>query len=211
MKALVLSLAFAATATAAYADGELTCFYNSNGEFTYTADGPSAPDGTFDFAYSFILSDGAWYDESACPMAIGIPPLVRPGPDFTLDPAFGRVDLAAGFLPDPHQVDILAGGTYDASISIDPACRGWIAAAPDYRLTFTASSNPRLTILVESAADTTLVINDPQGIWHCNDDSNSFDPAIAFSTPLSGQYDIWVGTFGGAGIYPAATLMITEY
>lgn len=217
MKTLLLTLAFGVTATAAFADGELTCFYNTGGEFTYTAEGPSAPDGTFDFAYSFILPAGAWYDEAACPLAIDIPPLVAPGPNLGLEPAYGTIELAAGFLPDPHQVEILAGGVFDASATIDSACRGWIAEAPDYRLNFTASTNPLLTISATStdaatnvSNDTTLVINDPQGNWHCNDDSEGLNPAVAFDQPLSGQYDIWIGTYS-EGDFFQSTLSISEF
>lgn len=210
MRILLLSLALGVSASAAYADGELTCFYNPIGEFTYTEVGPIAPDGTFDFAYSFILPDGAWYDETACPLAIAIPPLAIPGPNLGLEPSYGSIDLAAGFVPDPHQVEILAGGVFEAFATVDAACRGWIAEAPDYRLNFTASTNPLLTISATSDDDTTLVINDPQGNWHCNDDSDGLNPAVAFDQPLTGQYDIWIGTYS-EGDFFQSTLSISEF
>lgn len=188
----------------------MTCFYNSNGNFTYTAEGPSVPDGTFDFAYSFIMPAGAWYDITSCPLGIQIPPLVIPGPNYRLEPSYGSIALAAGFLPDPHQVAIAAGGVYEASTTVDSACRGWIAEAPDYRLSFTASTNPLLTISATSADDTTLVINDPGGNWHCNDDSDGLNPAVAFEQPLSGQYDIWIGTYSEGDLFQS-TLSISEY
>lgn len=132
-------------------------------------------------------------------------------PDFSLDPAYGAVDLQAGFTPDPHTKEIAAGGTIDAS-SLGGNCVGWVARAPDYRVNWTAGSgaNP-LIFSVQSDADTTLVINDAQGNWVCDDDGGNegLNPAISFSNPVSGQYDVWVGTFT-QGDLQDSTLSVSE-
>jgi hypothetical protein len=63
---------------------------------------------------------------------------------------------------------------------------------------------------VEADADTTLLISDANGNWICDDDGGAvfLSPALGFDNPPSGQYDIWVGTFGGS---PApASLNISE-
>jgi len=52
------------------------------------------------------------------------------GPDFSLDPAYGSIELVSGFEPDPHRVTIAAGGEIDASSVGAPGCLGWIARAP---------------------------------------------------------------------------------
>ena len=57
--------------------------------------------------------------------------------------------------------------------------------------------------------DTTLVVNAADGSWHCNDDFDGLNPAITFEAPASGQYDIWVGVYGEAGVAPAG-LYISE-
>jgi hypothetical protein len=114
-------------------------------------------------------------------------------PDWNLDPAYGAIDLAAGFMPDPHTVEIAAGGGLDASVV---GCVGWVAQAPDYRVNWTAGGTGLpLIFSVQSEADTVLLINDAEGNWLCNDDTNGLNPAISIANPPSGQYDVWVGTY----------------
>jgi hypothetical protein len=132
--------------------------------------------------------------------------------DYSADPLFGEVSLDPGFMPDPYTVDLIAGGGIDASAidasSFSDECVGMIANAPDYRLYYGAGGS-QMYVGVESDADTTLVVNAPDGTWYCNDDFHGLDPVVGGGNPLAGQYDIWVGTFGTT---PAeATLYITEY
>jgi hypothetical protein len=125
-------------------------------------------------------------------------------PDFSLDPAYGTVDLVSGFQPDPHEQAIQAGGSLSASAI--PGCVGWIAQAPDYRINWTAGSGALpLVFSVDSDADTVLVINDAQGNWVCDDDggNKSLNPSITFQNPASGQYDVWVGTFSEGDLQPS--------
>lgn len=120
---------------------------------------------------------------------------------------FGDVSLSSGFTPDPHSVSLTAGGSIDAS-TIGSPCRGSIARAPDFELTYSSGSLP-LYIYAVSSSDTTLVVNGPDGQWYCDDDSNGgTNPQVTFNSPRSGTYDIWVGTFGGGTA--SATLNITE-
>lgn len=133
-------------------------------------------------------------------------------PNPGLEPAFGSVDLTSGFTPDPHTMNISAGGGFDASGLGAENCIGWIATAPDYRVNWTAGSGSLpLVFSVQSDADTTLVINDAQGNWVCDDDggNNGLNPAITFAHPASGQYDIWVGTFSD-GDLQKSTLNVSE-
>jgi hypothetical protein len=144
--------------------------------------------------------------EIAAPDAI-----VESQPDPSLEPAFGTVDLTAGFTPDPHTKAISAGGGFDAS-GLASTCTGWIAQAPDYRVNWTAGpSGLPLLFSVDAGTDTTLVINDAQGNWICDDDggNNGLNPAITFNAPPSGQYDVWVGTFS-SGDLQKSTLHVSE-
>jgi len=128
--------------------------------------------------------------------------------NWDLDPLFGAIDLAAGFSPDPFSIELAAGGDVDAS-TVGDNCRGYVTSAPGFRVQYQAGDFP-LVFSVESDADTTLVIADPDGNWFCNDDANgTLDPEIVIDAPVNGQYDIWVGTFG-EGVSPPATLHITE-
>jgi hypothetical protein len=56
-----------------------------------------------------------------------------------------------------------------------------------------------------------LVINGPDGRWHCDDDGGvrNLNPMLMFETPQGGQYDIWVGLYGAANVH-RARLVISE-
>lgn len=124
--------------------------------------------------------------------------------NYSLAPTYGTINLTSGFTPDPVVVNVQSGGSIDASQSLGGACRGFVANKPDYRVNYTAGSLP-LIFSVSSSADTTLVVNAPNGQWYCDDDSGNagLNPALRFNSPASGQYDIWIGTFGNASLQPA--------
>jgi hypothetical protein len=124
--------------------------------------------------------------------------------NMSLNPTYGTATLTSGFTPDPYVVNVQSGGTLNAN-TLSPSCAGFIATAPDVRLNFTGGSLP-LIISVASSADTTLVVNGADGQWYCDDDSgaNGLNPMVRFNNPPSGQYDIWVGTYGNASLQPAA-------
>lgn len=128
--------------------------------------------------------------------------------NFGLNPNYGSVSLSSGFTPDPYTVQITSGGNIDAGSTIGGACRGMITDAPDFRLNYNAGSFD-LYVSAVSTGDTTLVVNGPDGQWYCDDDSGgNLNPAMMFDGPMSGQYDIWIGSFGGGN--HTATLRISE-
>ena len=58
-----------------------------------------------------------------------------------------------------------------------------------------------------------MIVNDPSGNWHCNDDFDSAggtNPGVVFSQPVAGIYDIWVGTYSEGEAFESANLHITE-
>lgn len=126
--------------------------------------------------------------------------------DYSLSPTFGATNLSANFQPDPYRISLTAGGPIDVSRQIN-GCFGFIADAPDYRLQYTPGGFS-LFFYVDAPEDTTLVINAPDGSWYCDDDTRGLDPVVQFPSPMAGQYDIWVGTWGNT--YPSATLNISE-
>ena len=129
--------------------------------------------------------------------------------DFDADPNFGTVELASGFTPDPQVIAVRSGGSLNAE-SISPSCRGFISNAPDVRLNYDAGSLP-LILSVASGADTTLVVNAPDGRWYCDDDTgvNGLNPMVRFNAPQSGRYEIWIGTYANSSLQPA-NLHISE-
>ena len=132
----------------------------------------------------------------------------RPEPSHTA--SFGNVALTSGFAPDPHRVPVVAGGGVQASVVL-AGCMGWVAEAPDVQLTYTAGSVLPLILSAASDGDTTLLVNDPAGNWHCDDDGGNepLNPSLRFDQPLSGVYDIWIGTYQ-QGQTPEASLSISE-
>lgn len=127
--------------------------------------------------------------------------------DASLNATYGEISLRAGFTPDPYAVSVTAGGSVNGG-ALPGACTGMIANAPDFEVSYSAGSLP-LVFRTLSGADTTLIINGPDGRWYCDDDSyGDGDAMVRFNQPQSGTYDIWVGVFGGDTA--RATLQITE-
>lgn len=142
---------------------------------------------------------------SALALAISAPSSAQ---DSSANPSYGTLTLSSGFTPDPNITSVQAGGSTDAS-NIGSPCTGTIANAPDVRLNYSAGSLP-LLISVASDHDTTLVINAPDGQWYCDDDSGEgVNPLVNFPKPMSGRYEIWVGTYS-SGEYRSAQLHISE-
>jgi hypothetical protein len=161
---------------------------------------------------TLTIAEGA--TAGGVPPAGGLPPAGATAPDFNLPPTYGETTLTAGFNPDPATVQVIAGGEIDAAAAnLGAACVGFIAAAPDYRVQYTPGALPLIFHVVPSPeaanADTTLVVNGPDGTWYCNDDTNGPNPQVVLEVPAAGQYDIWVGTYN-PGMGADAVLHITE-
>ena len=131
------------------------------------------------------------------------------GPTSAQDPnlpaTYGSVTLRAGFLPDPVVTNVIAGGPIHTTLG---GVNAYVARAPDFRVYYTAGKMP-LTFYVASVADTTLLINLPNGTWIAHDDSGGdLNPMIHLMNPPSGRYDIWVGTVRPSTA--SAVLHVTE-
>ncbi len=136
---------------------------------------------------------------SCLALAFAVPAAAQ---DTGADPSYGTVELSSGFTPDPYQVNVSSGGNTDAS-GIGSPCTGMIANAPDIRLVYSSGSLP-LIISANSDFDTTLVVNAPDGLWYCDDDTGEgVNPSVRFNKPMSGRYEIWVGTYSGTDYRPA--------
>ncbi len=126
------------------------------------------------------------------------------------DSFFGRTTLAPGFTPDPHTVSVTSGGSIDVStLELGTSCVGYATARPDYILDY-ARDGSMLRFYMEGDGDTALIINAPDGSWHCNDDSyGTVDPTVTFEGAMSGQYDVWIASYS-SGTNISGTLSITE-
>ena len=148
---------------------------------------------------------------SALALAVLLAPGAAAAQNAGLTANYGEVRLSAGFTPDPHRVNLTAGGSIDAYTDTDlpAACVGDISNAPDYEVTYSAGSLP-LVFRTRSSTDTTLIINGPDGRWYCDDDSwGDGDAEVRFNKPSSGTYDIWIGTFSGGTASAALLITVT--
>ena len=139
-------------------------------------------------------------------LAVALPVVAQ---NYNRNPSFGDIP-AQRRLParSVHDQTSAPAGDWPAS-RLSPQCVGSIADAPDVRINYTAGQFP-LSFTVRSGSDTTLVVNDPSGAWYCDDDSaGNLDPRVLFTSPRSGQYDVWIGHYeGGSGV--RAQLLVSE-
>lgn len=142
-----------------------------------------------------------------CVTVAGAPGLAT-AQSMSLPATHGNGELRVGFVPDPHLVAVRAGGPIDVDdTSLPDRCAGYISDAPTYELKYTAGSSP-LILRTVSDADTSLIVNGPDGQWHCDDDGgDGLNAELRFDAPKSGTYDIWVGSLGSQ---TAARLEVTE-
>ena len=134
------------------------------------------------------------------------------GQDSSSPASYGVADLQGNFTPDPHVSSIEAGGDI-AAASVGESCVGYISNAPDYELNYSEATGLDLNFFVIGDVDTTLVVNDPNGAWYCNDDfdgNSGFNPGLVFTSPVTGNYDIWVGTYTQGETGTEVELQITE-
>ncbi len=138
--------------------------------------------------------------------------------DLSLDwqgsPHYGTATLEEGFIPDPHGVDILAGGQVDVgSLAYGGSCTGYASQNPDYQLNWSGGTGDLRVYFEPDDADmdATLIINASNGEWLCNDDGDgsTLNPEIILSDQEEGRFDIWVGRYSQGELMPG-TLYISE-
>jgi len=132
--------------------------------------------------------------------AIPVIPSRTPAPGSLLDPEspalFGSATLESGFLPDPYQVDVEAGGSVDTA-DFSPAC-GYTSYHPAFVLDWEGGDVPqaflRFFFTPDKDAITTLLVHTPDDEWLCRQDDIGTDPVLDIPSASSGEYAIWVGT-----------------
>lgn len=140
------------------------------------------------------------------PLAIAVSASAQ---DWQAPAVAGEYALEAGFLPDPIALEIEAGGQSNAEARLPGTCNGFVTEGPSVRIHY-RGGDYQLAFYALSQVDTTMVVNAPDGRWYCRDDFQRLNPAVVFTNPLDGQYDVWVGTFSSWNAGSAATLYITE-
>jgi hypothetical protein len=136
-------------------------------------------------------------------------PAPQPTLNFSLPPNSGSTSLTSGFVPDPFSIGISSGGSVNVSY-LGGGCTGFATSAPDFSIFYTSGAFPLLRFYYIGSSDATLIINTPSGNYVCNDDSyGTLNPTIDFNGPVSGRYDVWIGSFSSGG-GSSGMLFVTE-
>ncbi len=94
---------------------------------------------------------------------------------------------------DAVSASVQAGGS-DRNAVPGSGCSGYIANGSPSAAITVEGAGP-LSIYAVSGSDTTMLVSDPAGRWHCSDDANGSNPAVTFAQAAAGTYVVWVGTF----------------
>jgi hypothetical protein len=92
---------------------------------------------------------------------------------------------------------VVAGGNIDLGTCAEVPGNGFVVETPDFTMTYDSLGQGRtLEMRVAAGCDAVLLLNATNGQWFFNDDTNGTDPALRIENAPSGEYDIWVGTYG---------------
>ncbi len=122
--------------------------------------------------------------------------------------AYISVDFQQGFVLDPFLVSVNGGGEVDSS-TLDEECVGWINDKPVVSVNWQGQVE-QATVFFFSDHDSTLTVQLPDGSYLCNDDVSDhvLDASITMASPMTGTYQIFVGTFEEQQLIPGL-LVIT--
>ena len=124
---------------------------------------------------------------------------------------YGVVQLNAGFTPDPHTIDLVAGGGVDLSTGaerLQTSAYGYVAQSADYLVQYSGGSLLKFYVESNGNGDAVLLVRTPSGHYHFVDDTVGLDPVLDFENAPAGDYHVWVGTIGSDTF--SATLGVTE-
>lgn len=120
--------------------------------------------------------------------------------------------LTGGFDPDPQRYEVVPGGTLQISDG-DTGCVGYLDPTRPHLQFDLSAPRASLGIVVAGVTDTTLLVRDPEGTWHCSDDSEflgDLNPALELVEPVVGRYHLWVGSYERDYSGPAVSVLLTE-
>ncbi len=133
-----------------------------------------------------------------------------PIPVITGQKAYVTLDIQAGNPLDPFIVSVNGGGSFAAS-TLGGDCTGFVNIQPVARIHWEGETD-LAKIFFYSDHDPTLIIQSPDGAFHCNDDASDLllDPSITFEHPKDGIYNIWVGSYYPEQLIPGVLVVTTR-
>jgi hypothetical protein len=116
--------------------------------------------------------------------------------------AFLVINATAGFPLDPFLTSVQGGGAVKAN-TLAANCTGFVAANPTVSVAFGGEAD-NLRAFFFSDGDPTLVVRTPDGAYHCNDNTSQLilDPTVEITQPVTGRYDVWVGSAVATDLIP---------
>lgn len=113
-------------------------------------------------------------------------------------PDHGIAAGAVGFQPDPFRIEgVTGGGDIDAAQrNLGADCAGRINVQPAFRFqALTAFDVLRFVFIADAVtADATLIVLDPHGDFHCNNNFAGLrNPLVEITAASPGVYNVWVG------------------
>src|SRR5579871_3879603 len=118
-------------------------------------------------------------------------------------PDRGIVAGGVGFQPDPFRLERVSGGgdidAYTRSLGSD--CVGNVTVEPTFRFQALTAFDKLRFLYISDAVDwdATLIVRDPKGNFHCDNDSYGLhNPTVEIDTAGAGDYNVWVGSLSGA-------------
>jgi hypothetical protein len=124
--------------------------------------------------------------------------------------AYLTLNLDAGQPLDPFIVSLNGGGPVAANTLVG-GCVGYIPEAPTLTVNWSGESE-FVEVFFYSEHDPVLVVETPDGIFHCVDDANELllDPVVQVNNPPPGAYKIWVGSFDEGQLLPGILVLTTR-
>lgn len=170
------------------ADGSIRCDDDSGGDRAARIDTAVPPGRYRVWAGMFSMNSAEPYTLSvvygavqALPDARGV---VAAGP-----PTGGTVDLAT--MPGGGRIE----GTTQPGVMVNTwgsGCVGYVPVVPHLHVQAREPTPVAISAHTDGPGDLVLVVQDPQGTLHCNDDTDGRHPAVTFVAP-PGVTAIWVG------------------
>lgn len=107
-----------------------------------------------------------------------------------------------------YSIPFAADDVAVSALQLGDECVGFInPTRPDVVVRLGAAAE-YFAILTESSNDTTLVVVDPLGEIHCNDDFTGLDAGLEWIDAPAGDYAVWVGEFSGETGFAAVTAVV---
>jgi hypothetical protein len=125
------------------------------------------------------------------------PPTLNP----PTPPVFGRIAITSQLRTARFSTGRTGGSVNAAQIHGRGVCRGYVTDPPSFIMNITEEQR-FMRMFVNSAQDTTLVVQFPDGSFVCNDDSfNTLHPSIDDHF-VPGVYYVWVGIYREGAVHP---------